>query len=82
MTGIKQNGILGHLLLDSWLSFAEHLIQDCFMRIDMTDEERDVLIARKKYQDTYKPAEIKAEAILDDHVVGRRERRNQRIGTL
>lgn len=64
MTGIKQNGILGHLLLDSWLAFAEHLIQDCFMQIDMTDEERDVLIAWKKYQDAYKPAEIKAKAIL------------------
>ena len=30
MTGINQNGILERLLRDSWLAFAEHLVQDCF----------------------------------------------------
>ena len=58
MAGIKQNGILGQLLRDSWLASAEHLVQDCFMRIDMTDEERDILIRWKKRSDTYRLVRI------------------------
>ena len=57
MAGIKQNGILGQLLRDSWLAFAEHLVQDRFMRIDMTDEERDILIRWKKRSDTLQTCE-------------------------
>ena len=43
---------------------AEHLVQDCFMRIDMTDEERDILIRWKKRSDTYRLVRMKAEAIV------------------
>ena len=34
------------------------------MRIDMTDEERDILIRWKKRSDTYRLVRMKAEAIL------------------
>ena len=64
MAGIKQNGILGQLPRDSWLMFAEHRVQDCFIRIDMTDEERDILIRWKKRSDTYRLMRMKAEAIV------------------
>ena len=64
MAGIKQNGILEQLLRDSWLAFAEHLVQDRFTRINMTDEKRDILIRWKKRSDTYKLVQMKAEAIV------------------
>ena len=64
MAGIKQNGILGRLLRDSWLAFAEHLVQDSHVQIDMTNEERDILIRWKKRSDTYKLVQMKAEAIV------------------
>ena len=64
MAGIKQNGILGWLLRGSWLTSAEYLVQDCLVQIDMTDEERDVLIRWKKRSDTHKLVRMKAEAIV------------------
>ena len=38
--------------------------EDCFMRVDMTDEERDIFIRWKKRSDTYKLVRMKAEAIV------------------
>lgn len=52
MAGIKQDGILGRLLWDSWLASAEHLAQDGLVQVDMMDEERDILIGWKKRSGT------------------------------
>lgn len=57
MAGIKQDGILGRLLRDSWLASAEHLAQDCLVQIDMMDEERDILIGWKKRSGTLQACE-------------------------
>ncbi|WKR20742.1 hypothetical protein AIF0345_0629 [Actinomyces israelii] len=57
MAGIKQDGILGRLLWDSWLASAEHLAQDGLVQIDMMDEERDILIGWKKRSGTLQACE-------------------------
>ena len=64
MAGIKQNDILGRLLRDCWLVFEGIAHEDCLVQIDMTDEERGVLIRWKKHSGTYRLVRMKAEAIL------------------
>ena len=51
MAGIKQNDILGRLLRDCWLIFEGIAHEDCLVQIDMTDEERDILIRWRKRSD-------------------------------
>ena len=63
MAGIKQNDILGRLLRDCWLVFTEIAHEDRLVQIDMTNEERGVLIRWKKHSDTYRLVRMKAEAI-------------------
>lgn len=63
MAGIKQNDILGRLLRDCWLVFTGIAHEDRLVQIDMTNEERGVLIRWKKHSDTYRLVRMKAEAI-------------------
>ena len=63
MAGIKQNDILGRLLRDYQLIIEGIAHEDCLVQIDMTDEERGVLIRWKKHSDTYRLVRMKAEAI-------------------
>ena len=63
MAGIKQNDILGRLLRDCWLVFTGIAHEDRLVQIDMTNEERGVLIRWKNYSDTYRLVRMKAEAI-------------------
>ena len=46
------------------MTSSEYLVQDCLVQIDMTDEERDVLIRWKKRSDTHKLVWTGAEAIV------------------
>ena len=39
------------------MASAEHLAQDCLVRIDMMDEERDILIGWKKRSGTLQACE-------------------------
>jgi len=64
MAGIKQNDILGRLLRDYQLIIEGIAHEDCLVQIDMTNEERDILIRWKKRSDTYKLVRMKAEAIV------------------
>lgn len=41
-----------------------YLVLNCFMQIDMADEERDILIRWRKRSDTYKLMRMKAKAVL------------------
>ena len=46
------------------MTSSEYLVQDCLVQIDMTDEERDVIIRWKKRSDTHKLVRTGAEAIV------------------
>ena len=44
--------------------FLGYLVLNYFMQIDMADEERGILIGRRKRSSTYKLVRMKAEAVL------------------
>ena len=46
------------------MTSSEYLVQDCLVQVDMTNEERDILIRWKKRSDTHKLVRMKAEAIV------------------